>query len=219
MSYLYSLWLRYTQLRILRWDRVFIDWSKSSKKDHSRFICGFLKNFVNMSAYTSHDSSQKFSSGISQPWIFEINLLMLFSLVQRQNLIAKPHWLNYYNLFIFYCGRGTTSFTRRSCQTVLAAHLLSIVRVVAPILPHLAEDVWQHLPFHYATDDGNDAKFVFESRWPAMNETWLAFPVEEIDFWEKVLEVISNHTAFPLKITSWPDSGSPPQEKRKGKKL
>ena len=36
--------------------------------------------------------------------------------------------------------RGTTSFTR-SCQTVLAAHLLSVARAIAPILPHLAEDV------------------------------------------------------------------------------
>lgn len=84
---------------------------------------------------------------------------------------------------------GTASFTRRSCQTVLAEHLLSIVRVIAPILPHLAEDVWQHLPFQYATKDGGVAKFVFESRWPALNERWLAFPVEEIEFWAKILEL------------------------------
>lgn len=86
--------------------------------------------------------------------------------------------------------RGTTSFTRRSCQTVLAAHLLSIVRVIAPILPHLAEDVWQNLPFQYTNEDGSIAEFVFESRWPALNEKWLTFPTEEIDFWGKILEVI-----------------------------
>ena len=85
--------------------------------------------------------------------------------------------------------RGTTSFTR-SCQTVLAAHLLSIVRAIAPILPHLAEDVWQNLPFQYTMEDGSIAEFVFESRWPTLNETWLAFPTKEIDFWEKILEVI-----------------------------
>ncbi|KAK6930167.1 Methionyl/Valyl/Leucyl/Isoleucyl-tRNA synthetase, anticodon-binding [Dillenia turbinata] len=55
---------------------------------------------------------------------------------------------------------GTTSFTRRSCQTVLAAHLLSLARVIAPILPHLAEDVWQNLPFQYTLEDGSIAEFL-----------------------------------------------------------
>lgn len=90
--------------------------------------------------------------------------------------------------------RGTTSHTRRSCQTVLAAHLLSIARVIAPILPHLAEDVWQNLPFQFTVQDGSAAKFVFESKWPTPNEKWLAFPIEEIDFWGKILEVISHFT-------------------------
>ncbi|KAK7289940.1 hypothetical protein RIF29_03995 [Crotalaria pallida] len=84
---------------------------------------------------------------------------------------------------------GSTSYTRRSCQTVLAAHLLSIVRVVAPILPHLAEDVWQNLPFQYTSEYGSVAEFVFESRWPTLNERWLALPSEEIEFWEKILEL------------------------------
>ena len=84
--------------------------------------------------------------------------------------------------------RGTTSFTR-SCQTVLAAHLLSVARAIAPILPHLAEDVWQNLPFQHTMEDGSIAEFIFESRWPTLNETWLAFPTKEIDFWEKILEV------------------------------
>ncbi|KAA3455573.1 isoleucine--tRNA ligase, mitochondrial isoform X2 [Gossypium australe] len=74
---------------------------------------------------------------------------------------------------------GTTSFTRRSCQTVLAAHLLSLSRVIAPILPHLAEDVWQNLPFQYTIKDGSIVGFVFESKWPSVNEKWLAFPAEE----------------------------------------
>ncbi|XWS22450.1 hypothetical protein CRYUN_Cryun29cG0035900 [Craigia yunnanensis] len=84
---------------------------------------------------------------------------------------------------------GTTSFTRRSCQTVLATHLLSLARVIAPILPHLAEDVWQNLPFQYTINDGSIADFVFESKWPALNEKWLSFPAKEVDFWGKVLEL------------------------------
>ncbi|XP_077240714.1 tRNA synthetase class I (I, L, M and V) family protein isoform X2 [Tasmannia lanceolata] len=84
---------------------------------------------------------------------------------------------------------GTSSFTRRSCQTVLAAHLLSIVRVIAPTMPHLAEDVWQNLPFEHAIEDGSVAKFIFESGWPNVEERWLAFPSENVDFWEKLLEL------------------------------
>lgn len=65
------------------------------------------------------------------------------------------------------------------------------MRVIAPILPHLAEDVWQNLPFQYTDEDGSAAEFVFESRWPALNKTRLSLPKEETDFWEKVLEVIT----------------------------
>lgn len=36
---------------------------------------------------------------------------------------------------------------RRSCQTALAAVLDTVVRSFAPILPHLAEEVFQYLPF------------------------------------------------------------------------
>jgi len=63
------------------------------------------------------------------------------------------------------------------------------VRILAPILPHLAEDVWQNLPFQYITEDGSIAEYVFESRWPISNERWLALPAEEINFWENILEV------------------------------
>ena len=89
----------------------------------------------------------------------------------------------------WFCFSGASSFTRRSCQTVLAAHLLSTVRVIAPILPHLAEDVWQNLPFEYSINNTDVAKFVFESKWPEVNERWLAFPEKDIDFWGNILEV------------------------------
>lgn len=92
--------------------------------------------------------------------------------------------------FLLYASRGTTSSTRRTCQTVLALQLLSIVRVIAPILPHLAEDVWQNLPFPFTAEDGNNANFVFESKWPSLNERHLALPEEEVKFWETILEVI-----------------------------
>ena len=52
------------------------------------------------------------------------------------------------------------STRRRSCQTVLHAVLEGYAKAVAPVLPHLAEDIWQNLPFKPATAS------VFEGGWP-----------------------------------------------------
>ncbi|MDZ4177700.1 MAG: class I tRNA ligase family protein, partial [Coriobacteriia bacterium] len=41
---------------------------------------------------------------------------------------------------------GADSVSRRSAQTVLAAILVDLVRVVAPILTFTAEEIWQHMP-------------------------------------------------------------------------
>ncbi|XP_044487178.1 isoleucine--tRNA ligase, chloroplastic/mitochondrial isoform X2 [Mangifera indica] len=112
----------------------------------------------------------------------------IFQIIQRFVIVDLSNFYFDVAKDRLYVG-GSTSFTRRSCQTVLSAHLLSIVRIIAPILPHLAEDVWQNLPFQYTLEDGSIAEFVFESKWPMLNERWLAFPVEEIDFWGKILEL------------------------------
>lgn len=41
---------------------------------------------------------------------------------------------------------GKTSESRRAVQTVLEEVLLTLVRIIAPVAPHLADDIWQHLP-------------------------------------------------------------------------
>ncbi|KAM6545173.1 hypothetical protein CsatB_025909 [Cannabis sativa] len=112
----------------------------------------------------------------------------IFQVIQRFVIVDLSNFYFDVAKDRLYVG-GTTSFTRRSCQTVLVAHLFSIVKVIAPILPHLAEDVWQNLPFQYTKEDGTVAEFVFESGWPARNQTWLSFPIEEVEFWGKVLEL------------------------------
>ncbi|XP_062108644.1 isoleucine--tRNA ligase, chloroplastic/mitochondrial [Humulus lupulus] len=112
----------------------------------------------------------------------------IFQVIQRFVIVDLSNFYFDVGKDRLYVG-GTTSLTRRSCQTVLVAHLFSIVKVIAPILPHLAEDVWQNLPFQYTKEDGTVAEFVFESGWPAWNQTWLSFPIEEFEFWGKVLEL------------------------------
>ncbi|CAA2996733.1 isoleucine--tRNA ligase, chloroplastic mitochondrial [Olea europaea subsp. europaea] len=112
----------------------------------------------------------------------------IFQIIQRFVIVDLSNFYLDVAKDRLYVG-GTSSSTRRSCQTVLSVHLLSIVRVLAPILPHLAEDVWQHLPFQFTTENGRLANFVFESKWPMLNERHLAFPEKEVDFWGKILEL------------------------------
>ncbi|KAM7279986.1 hypothetical protein ACFE04_007120 [Oxalis oulophora] len=112
----------------------------------------------------------------------------IFQIIQRFVIVDLSNFYFDVAKDRLYVG-GNSTFTRRSCQTVLAEHLHSIVMVIAPILPHLAEDVWQNLPFQYENQDSSTAEFVFESKWPAANERWLEFPVDEIDFWRNILEL------------------------------
>jgi isoleucyl-tRNA synthetase len=60
-----------------------------------------------------------------------------------------------------------TSFRRRSCQTVLAIILENLTRAIAPVLCHMAEDIWQYLPYPTAH------KSVFESGWVKLDPQWL----------------------------------------------
>lgn len=48
--------------------------------------------------------------------------------------------------FRLYCENADDP-KRRSCQTAFAEILDVVVRSVAPILPHLAEEVFQHIPY------------------------------------------------------------------------
>jgi isoleucyl-tRNA synthetase len=60
-----------------------------------------------------------------------------------------------------------TSFRRRSCQTVLAIILENLTRAIAPVLCHMAEDIWQYLPYQ------TPYKSVFESGWVKLDPQWL----------------------------------------------
>jgi len=55
---------------------------------------------------------------------------------------------------------------RRSCQTVLAVAVESLARAIAPVLCHMAEDIWQHLPYPTPHES------VFEAGWVQPNERW-----------------------------------------------
>ena len=55
---------------------------------------------------------------------------------------------------------------RRSCQTVMALIIERLAGLIAPVLCHMAEDIWQNLPYPVAEHS------VFRRGWPAVPEDW-----------------------------------------------
>ena len=61
---------------------------------------------------------------------------------------------------------GAEEFRRRSCQTVLALVVERLAGLIAPVLCHMAEDIWQNLPYAVAE------RSVFERGWPTAPNEW-----------------------------------------------
>jgi isoleucyl-tRNA synthetase len=55
---------------------------------------------------------------------------------------------------------------RRSCQTVLAIAIENLARAIAPVLCHMAEDIWQNLPY------AQDCESVFQAGWVKLEADW-----------------------------------------------
>ena len=83
---------------------------------------------------------------------------------------------------------GKKSLSRRACQTVLYENLMALVRILAPVMPHQAEDIWQNIP---EIQRGGLISILL-SDWPVVNEKWNNAQLEE-DFTKilKSREVVS----------------------------
>jgi isoleucyl-tRNA synthetase len=55
---------------------------------------------------------------------------------------------------------------RRSCQTVMAVALENLAKAIAPVLSHMAEDIWQYLPYKTSYQS------VFEAGWVNLKPEW-----------------------------------------------
>ena len=55
---------------------------------------------------------------------------------------------------------------RRSCQTILQLALENLTKAIAPVLCHLAEDIWQFLPYE------KPAQSVFQAGWVKLEPQW-----------------------------------------------
>ncbi|MEO0408389.1 MAG: isoleucine--tRNA ligase [Cyanobacteria bacterium P01_A01_bin.135] len=56
---------------------------------------------------------------------------------------------------------------RRSCQTVLAVAVENLARAIAPVMCHMAEDIWQNLPYE------TPYKSVFQAGWVVLDANWV----------------------------------------------
>jgi isoleucyl-tRNA synthetase len=77
---------------------------------------------------------------------------------------------------------GTDSLSRRAAQSTLYDILKTLVVILAPILPHTSEEVWQFLPA-----EDRDTESVFLKDWPAVNDNY--YDEQLTAKWDKLLAV------------------------------
>ena len=70
---------------------------------------------------------------------------------------------------------GKKSLSRRACQTVLFENLMALVRMLAPVMPHQAEDIWQNIP--QIQRGGLDS--ILLANWCEVNDKWNAPELDE----------------------------------------
>ena len=70
---------------------------------------------------------------------------------------------------------GKKSLSRRACQTVLYEILQTLVRILVPVMPHQAEDIWMSVP--ECQKDGLES--ILLSSWPKAKTEWNNVELEE----------------------------------------
>ena len=75
---------------------------------------------------------------------------------------------------------ATETLRRRSCQTVLQIALENLARAIAPVICHMAEDVWQSLPYP------TPYKSVFEAGWVQLDPEW---EKPELGSWQQLRQI------------------------------
>jgi isoleucyl-tRNA synthetase len=158
-------------------------------RNTARYLIGNLVDFdpeTNAVAYDDLPSMDKWMLGLLSKVLIDVNEAMDEFQFQRavQELLrfASADLSNFYldvakdRLYI----SGVDDTRRRSCQTVLHKCLEGFAKAVAPILPHMAEDAWQNLPYKRETDS------VFEGGWP---RHLMSFPEYSTEDWALVRAV------------------------------
>lgn len=70
---------------------------------------------------------------------------------------------------------GKKSLSRRACQTVLYEISQALTRMLVPVMPHQAEDIWQNTP----DKQRNKLESILLSDWPVTNAKWSNEKIEQ----------------------------------------
>lgn len=166
-------------------------------RNTARFLIGNLFDFNPETDYVEYDELKN----IDKFALHKLNKLIEEVTVSFENYEFYKYFQSLQNfaavdLSSFYLDivkdrlytAGKKSLSRRACQTVLFENLMALVKILAPVMPHQAEDIWQNVP---EVQRGGLISILL-SDWPVVNEKWNNSRLEE-DFTKilKSREVVS----------------------------
>lgn len=166
-------------------------------RNTARFLIGNLFDFDPAKDYVEYDELKN----IDKFALHKLNKLIEEVTVSFENYEFYKYFQSLQNfaavdLSSFYLDivkdrlytAGKKSLSRRACQTVLFENLMALVKILAPVMPHQAEDIWQNVP---EVQRGGLISILL-SDWPVVNEKWNNPQLEE-DFTKilKSREVVS----------------------------
>ncbi|MFA7658975.1 MAG: isoleucine--tRNA ligase [Candidatus Gastranaerophilaceae bacterium] len=74
---------------------------------------------------------------------------------------------------------GKKSLSRRACQTVLFEISQALIRILTPVMPHQAEDIWQNVEACQKNGQNGSIQSILLSDWPKVNPRWENTLIEE----------------------------------------
>lgn len=140
----------------------------------------------------------------------ELEDLDKFILHRLQKVVAKVsvdfdryEFFKYYQLLQNFCGVDLSSFyfdivkdrlytsapdspNRRAAQTVLHELLMVLVRLLVPVTPHMAEDIWKHMP-DAIKEASCEEESVLLTDFPTANEEYV--DEDSASFWNDLIDV------------------------------
>ena len=166
-------------------------------RNTARFLCGNLYDFApekDLVDYKDLKPIDKFA-------LHKLNQLITTVTEAFENYEFYKYFQNLQNfaavdLSSFYLDivkdrlytAGKKSLSRRACQTVLYETLQTLVRILVPVMPHQAEDIWMNMP----DCQKGGLESVLLTDWPANHPEWHNEKLEQ-DFTKilKAREVVS----------------------------
>ncbi|MBR2068249.1 MAG: isoleucine--tRNA ligase [Candidatus Gastranaerophilales bacterium] len=83
--------------------------------------------------------------------------------------------------------KGKKSLSRRACQSVMYEILHALVRILVPVMPHQAEDIWMNMPENHKSEIS-----ALLTSWPEVKKEWINNELdEEFSLLLKTREIVS----------------------------